>query len=303
MRTKGRQKTSKGSSATRRGRGKGRGQAVGRGRGKINPASEYTETSSNDGNNGDRELELQVEKLEGSHQIRRSTRVHKAVKYIPDDLEIVDLGKSDQNDEKCSDEEAVQEEPFRDQDLVGDAAASSSGKNQHKVGDSSLKERLCGEYLEMGSEVCMDEAEPETETGQLGSGQDGDLSFGVELSKEYLKMGGGFCLDEDEVDEDPDICASSSAAGASIIENPNPSHQSSFVEEVDHDIGSVQLVSSPTKALDQNGGKTDASDSEKNLDHSNASTNKEHLKEDVSGMTPVRFLSAMPSLRRKRRKS
>uniref|UniRef100_A0A5B6YV96 Putative DNA repair protein UVH3 isoform X1 n=1 Tax=Davidia involucrata TaxID=16924 RepID=A0A5B6YV96_DAVIN len=313
MQTEGKRNTNTGSSARGQGKGKGRGQAVGRGRRKENPSFEYAEISSNDEINSDGEWEVQVEKLERSHEIRRSTRLRRAVKYTENNVEIVEPGKSDQNDENCADEEAVEEEHFWDQGVVGDASTGPSEKNTHKVGDPS-HEGLCRDYLEMGGEFCMDEAEPEIETGQLGTGQVSGRSFEAEFSKEYLKMGGGFCLDEDEIDKDPDKCASD-AARITIFENADPSHCSGFVEEADDDIGPVHLVSSPIKALDglQNGGRPDASDSKRNLDRSNATTDDDqtnvatfppdYIKEDDSRTIPIGILSAMPYLRRKRRKS
>ncbi|KAA8548070.1 hypothetical protein F0562_004669 [Nyssa sinensis] len=358
MRTEGKRDTTKGSSARGKGKGRGRGQAVGRGRGKEKPSFENAETSSNDGTNSDGEWEVQVEKLEGSHELRRSTRHRKAMKYTMNDLENVEPGKLDQNDENCTVEEAVEEEPVWKQCVAGDADGPNE-KNPHKVGDPSHEEGFCRDYLEMEGEFRMDEAEPEIETGQLGSGQVGDSSFEAEFSKEYLKIGGGFCLDEDK-DTDPEKC-DIDAARTTIFENADPSHCSGFIEEADHDVGLVQsptkaldgdedadpdkcdmdaarttifknadpshcsgfieeadhdvgLVQSPTKALDglQNGG-TDASDSKRNLDRSNATTKddqtttamarQDDIKEDNYRTTPIGSLSAMPYLRRKRRKS
>ncbi|GMP29190.1 hypothetical protein CsSME_00004405 [Camellia sinensis var. sinensis] len=256
---------------------RGGGRAVGRSRGKKNPGRAYAESSSNDGSNSDYELEIQVENLEGPHGVRKSTRTRKAVKYTLDDLEIDEPGKADQEEVNSGDEETVQEEPSEDHGLVGDDGAGSGEKIQHKGRDSSFEERSGGDYLEMAGGFCMDEAEPELETGQLSLDQKDDPSFGAELSEEYLKMGGGFCLDEDETNMGTDKRPSKSV-GASISDNAEPALCSNVVVEADPDFGPVQLVSSPSRALDgvEDRRRTDAYDSNQNVEHSTPVTSDVH---------------------------
>lgn len=68
----GRQNTNKGYTVRGSGRGRVRGQSVGRGRRKQNSGFENAETSSSDeGNNCDSEQEVQVEKHDGPHEVRR----------------------------------------------------------------------------------------------------------------------------------------------------------------------------------------------------------------------------------------
>ncbi|KAK9271852.1 hypothetical protein L1049_002217 [Liquidambar formosana] len=125
-------------------------------------------------------------------------------------------------------------------------------------------------------------------------------------------MGGGFCADEDETDKDPDDCAYNPASTA-LCENADPSHCSGSIDETEHDIHPVQSIYSPKRASDglPDGGRIDDSVTGQILHCINATSNdvskvvapmQENTKDD-SGPTSVKVLSAMPFLRRKRRKS
>ncbi|XP_057482418.1 DNA repair protein UVH3 isoform X2 [Actinidia eriantha] len=261
-----------------------RGRAVGRGREKKKPCHANAKNSSDEGSNSNYEQEMQVEKLEGTRGVRKSTRIRKAVKYNLDDLEMDEPGKADQDEENSSDKEAVQEEPSADHGLLGE-------KTQHKAGDPSFEERSGGDYLEMGGGFCMGEAEPELETDQTSLGQDCDPSFEAELCKQYLNMDGGFCLDEGGTSKDPGTC--SNPARRALSADADPAH-SDFAVEADPDIGSVQLVSSPTIVVEGSIGDY----------HSGLGTSPpDSTRKDDSGTAPVNSLLAMPNLIRKRRKS
>lgn len=205
------------------------------------------------------------------------------MKYTSDDdVEIDEPGKASHAEENCSDKEAVKE-PFEDHHLVGDTAASTGEENQHKEEHSS------GDYFEMGGGFCSIEEEPELKTDEP-SGQNGDPSFEVESFQECLNMGGGFCLDEDETKEDPHKHASEPATG--LVSDDSDPHCSNIGEEAN-----------PKRR------KADALYNEQNPDHltprasNNSSSPPESIGQDDSGTPPMKSLSAMPYLRRKRRKS
>ncbi|KAM7509106.1 hypothetical protein LguiA_019559 [Lonicera macranthoides] len=276
----GRQNTNKGSIG--KGRGRARGQSVRRGRMKQNSGFENADTSNSDeGNNCDSKQEVQVEKHEGPHEVRRSARHRKAVKYTLNDLEIDDTSRTSQDNGNSSDNEGI---------VVG--ASSSPSKTIHlMVKDPSKEESSPCVYVEIEG------AKAETRMGLLGSDQYGE----AELSQDYLKMGGGFCLEgDDDKDKDPSECASSPAR-AIIFENHNTSHYSGNLEDADHDIdvGPAQLVSSTLRASNP-----DCPNATTDENISGVAISKENIEGDGSGTRSIRSLSlsAMPYLKRKRRK-
>jgi DNA excision repair protein ERCC-5 len=227
----------------------------------------------------------------------QSTRVRRPVNYTVNHFEADDVDKSsDQSNTECSDEEAVEQE-------CGDAAAG------HNAGHPALEECLHGDSLEMGGGLCTDKCE----ISQPGVSQCVDLSFEARFSKDYLNMGGGFCLDEGEPESDTD--GAHGPASATASGNADLSHRSSFLDEADDiDNGSVHSNLVPKGALNglQDRGKMDADDTTSNVDHLNTSSNDGNSKglgslqentKDHTGKTFVGGLSAMPFLRRKRRKS
>lgn len=312
----GKKNTKRGSSVSGRGRGRGRGRSAGRGRRKESSGLEYAEISTDDGNNSETAQEVPVENYEGLHVVRRSTRPRKAVKYTMNELDIDESGKANQ-DSGGSADEAGENEILEDAGIVGvgAAAASPSKRNHHKVGDPLLVESLSKDYIEMEGGICMDEAKPNTETGQVSLDQASDPPLVAELSQEYLRMGGGFCLDEDEVDKNSEKSAFSQARDI-LSENDNPSHCSGFGKETEHDVSYEvsQLVSNPIRAAGelQVGGHTDAPYVMQNVgipdvtntihdNHSILAISHENIEGDDSGAKSAGFLSAMPNLRRKRR--
>lgn len=276
-----------------KGRKKGRGVRRGRGRGRIqeNPGSEISGTSSSDCNSGNEE-EVPAQKLDGSNEVRRSKRPRKAVNYANDDVEIDDEGKSlDQGNQKCTNEEAREHEPSRDQIICGDAAADFSGKNQQKAEDSSPGEDLCGDYPETEGVMCMDE----NEIGQLDS-RDDDPTFADEYSEDYLKMGGGFCLEEDEKDKDHNARTYDPAKADTIFENPDP--ESELGIDLAESVSSLQNTAEGFQSE-----PTCQPDTELNLDCPNATIGLSMPENtgDDTGTNTVKALRAMPFLRKKRR--
>ncbi|KAK2994095.1 hypothetical protein RJ640_024359, partial [Escallonia rubra] len=278
-----------------RGRGRDRGRAVGRGRWTENFALGYAEASSDDENHGDSEPEVLVQKKEGSFEVRRSTRPRRMVKYVMNDLGTDESDEMEHDNGDSAHEEAGEEEAFgNDEGIISVGLAGPSKWNNHEVGDHSLKEGLSVDHLDMEGGFCMGEAElePEMRPGHAGTGQNSEP-----LSDEYLEMGGGFCLDEDGADKDSGQCASSPARTI-FIDSAEIPHCSGSVKESEGDISASRLTSSPAKTLNelQGGGQCSTTNDE-------ILTSQDNIEDDESGIKSVRSLSAMPYLRRKRRKS
>lgn len=141
---------------------------------------------------------------------------------------------------------------------------------QHNSGNPYLGEESCRDYLETGGGFCPDEGE----NGQADVSQhDAPPSLEAGFPEDYLKMGGGFCMDDGIAVDQDEVCA----AKATVSENAVVSHCS--------DTGII-----------------DAHVSELSMDHMNATINDDQSKLGA-GTTPVVALSAMPLLKRKRRKS
>ncbi|KAI7741376.1 hypothetical protein M8C21_000836, partial [Ambrosia artemisiifolia] len=92
----------------------------------------------------------------------------------------------------------------------------------------------------------------------------------AELLKEYLKMGGGFCMEEDEDNKEPGISGCSPPTEG--------------LNELDHK------------------GEAEASMSSEVATGTVVAVSARDNEEDNAGIRPVSFLSAMPNLRRKRKK-
>ncbi|XVE67972.1 hypothetical protein DITRI_Ditri09bG0030800 [Diplodiscus trichospermus] len=268
------------------GNGRGRGNSGGRKRRKANPDFEQSDTSSSAGNSGH---DVDGEKLDQPQVVRRSTRTRNPVNYAVNDLE----------DEVCLSNKQSSLEEATEQE----AADNLNEKNPAKVQDPSLEEDFDRECLERGGGFCIHE----TETDQPDASQHVDPSSEAETSKDYLKMGGGFCIEESETIND---------LNAAYHQDPNGATDSSncfaFIDKADENIGSVKPSSSTERSSDglQNGGKTAKPIAELNLDHRNEGNEDDSveiaaLQEATITDTEATFvggLSAMPTLKRKRRK-
>ncbi|KAK3018281.1 hypothetical protein RJ639_003549 [Escallonia herrerae] len=293
----GRRNISKGLSVGGRVRGRGgerdRGRAVGRGRWTENFALGYAEASSDDENHGDSEPEVLAQKKEGSLEVRRSTRPQRMVKYAMNDLGTDESDEMEHDNGDSTHEEAGEEEAFgNDEYIISVGLAGPSKWNNHEVGDNSLKEGSSVDHLDIEGGFCMDEAEPEMRPGHAGTGQNSEP-----LSDEYLEMGGGCCLDEDGADKDSGQCASRPARTIFFDSSEIPCCSGS-VKESEGDISASRLISSPVKTVNELQGEGQYSTTNDVID-----TSQDNIEDDESGIKSVRSLSAMPYLRRKRRKS
>ncbi|KAL5864228.1 hypothetical protein ACOSQ3_001742 [Xanthoceras sorbifolium] len=281
--------------------GGGRGRACrvgrGRGRGRGRLGAELSETTC-DGIGGNSEHGVYAEKLKWPQEMRRSTRSRKPVNYSMNDPEVDDVGKIT-SDEDYTTEEAVKPDLFVVRGMSGDYSAFG-GKKQHKSGDPPL-EGFSSNHLERGGGFCIDEGLID----QSMVRQNEDPFSEAEVSKDYMKMGGGFCIDESKTGDNAVLNPAAIEGDA----NSSPC----FVEKVDRNIGSGDSFSSPRRAFNglKYGGRTNIAGSEVNMDHQNARTDdnskvdvpqQDNVKSDTANVSSG-ALSAMPFLKRKRRKS
>lgn len=295
--------SSKGSMGKGRGRGRdrGRGQGTGRARRKGVPGWEDAEYSSGNGSDRGVTQHLLVGNSEGQHELRRSARSRKHVNYTAAVLDIDDGDKSpdqshingksiDDSHIKSYNEQTMELGPSQCQSDVADAVLSQ--KILDGVGNLSRKD-LYGNCFEVGGGFCPNEGEPETETGQAGVRKNIDSFIDGDISKEYLRFGGGFCGDED-VDE----CVNN-LGGDTICQNDLLPCIPAPVDELELDIDPIQSGSNSSMAVDgrkvtENTGPSVAGQIPKR---------DRPLHESRVEDPQLKPLSAMPLLRRKKRKS
>ncbi|KAA3459375.1 DNA repair protein UVH3 isoform X3 [Gossypium australe] len=315
LQTLRRRKTNKQSAGNGRGRGSGEGR-----RHKGSSGFQQCETSSSGGDSGNDNQEVDGEKLDQPREVRRSMRTRNPVNYTMNDLE----DEGGLSHKESSSEDAMEKE----------AGEDVKEKIQCEAREPSL-DNIDGDYLETGGGFCMDErgtdlpdanqdvdleTEPTNDYLKMGGGfcMEGDIDqpdtsqdvsplSETGSANDYLKMGGGFCMEESETIDNPD---------AGNYQDPVQATESSncfaFTDKADNNIDSaepsVNAEGSPLDKL-QNGGKTpnEANDA-LNLNHQNAA-NKDDSKESASlretsdvGTAFISGLSAMPSLKRKRRR-
>ncbi|KAF2316157.1 hypothetical protein GH714_041496 [Hevea brasiliensis] len=301
-----RQSNHKGSRGVGRGKGRGRGCGRGKGRARGTLGFEQSDSSPDDvSGGGDDELEVDAEKSERPQEVRRSLRSRKPASYTVDDLEIDDVDKSLHQGDTRLNEEVLEAGISGVQGECKSADASLNGEEQHKVEDS-LPEDFSEHYLEHAVGFLADED---------GSGQAGVAknTYPSEpgVSNDYLAMGGGFCVDESDTGTYQDVCHRPSMAAE--WETVDSSHFTGLMEEAASGKSSFQLVSSVKRSLNdsEDGGKTNAFDTELSGDCINERDTGDHSKlslslpestENDAGGSSIRSLSAMPFLKRKRRK-
>ncbi|KAB2075656.1 hypothetical protein ES319_A07G237200v1 [Gossypium barbadense] len=316
LRTLCRRKTNKQSAGNGRGRGGGEGR-----RRKGSSGFQQFETSSSGGDSGNDNQEVDGEKLDQPREVRRSMRTRNPVNYTVNDLEDEGgLSHKESSGEDAMEKEAVEDvkekiqcearEPSLD-NIDGDYLETGGGFCMDERGtdlpdanqDFDLETEPTNDYLKMGGGFCM-----EGDIDQPDTSQDINPFSETGSANDYLKMGGGFCMEESETIDNPD---------AGNYQDPVQATESSncfaFTDKADDNIDSAEpSVNAEGSLLDklQNGGKTpnEANDA-LNLSHQNAA-NKDDSKESASlretsdvRTTFISGLSAMPSLKRKRRRS
>ncbi|KAI4350729.1 hypothetical protein L6164_005155 [Bauhinia variegata] len=273
-----------------RGRGRGRGVGVGRGKKKGNPGFESCDTTSTDSESYDHEQRLNVENSKG---LQQSMRSRKPVTYYMKDTEIDDNDSFDLSNKISLNEEATEENLSSIHGACGDATTDFCLEKQSSMNNVSLKEDSSKPHLELGGGFCADESE----TSHPGTSSYDN--FKVDSSTDYPKMGGGFCEDDRETENNYDNIHGDIADTVDEADNDkyNIDQSGSGIDRVGNELRDTGTAC--TYNLDPN------------RSHVDARSNHDHF--DVSVLTPENAhnntesstggLSAMPFLRKKRRKS
>ncbi|XP_056169922.1 DNA repair protein UVH3 isoform X2 [Syzygium oleosum] len=283
---------------TGRGRGRGRGE-MRRGR-KATP--DKSEHSSSDGDSGDVVHEVQLEECKGQQEVRRSARSRKQVNYSVENLE-------DNASAHCSDKDSEKEVSEYNspcaQTARGDAAISEL-ESELAPGNTCLEGSKETDYLHMGGGFCEDDAD-------TGEPQQRPDSPPEDISEEHLTMGGGFCTDERKTSKDP------GSAHEIATEPLGEGNEDSFgyIEpadeaELESSVTESILLRKMTSGVPRDMGAKDVASMQDDGADMVKATNDGRAPGDLqeednaahdSGIASYGSLSAMPSLRRKRRRS
>lgn len=215
--------------------------------------------------------------------------------YSLNDPETEDMDKT-MSDEDYLTEQAMQLDLFGAGGMTENVSACLDNKKQHKSGDLP-SEGFCSDNLDRGGGFCIDEGEMDQ-----SSVRQNEDPFTEAASKDYLATGGGFCVDESDAGENQNAVQNP----MSVEEDAGSSPLYESVEKVDPDVDSTDPFSSPGKTL--NGGRKDTVVSELNQTAASDDNSKmdepqqDNLDNDTVNVS-LGVLSAMPFLKRKRRKS
>ncbi|KAK4283406.1 hypothetical protein QN277_000358 [Acacia crassicarpa] len=178
-----------GLSRNRNNKGRAKGVRVPRGRGKRSLGADSRKTTSSDSESDDHEPEVHGINSRSTEGVRRSLRSRKSVNYAMDNIETEDtVASSDQSNKTDLNREQT-DEIFSG--LHGFCGNDESDFSRHKESTINLspKKDLPRSYLESGGGFCTDEEK----TSHAGA-SNCDSSHDAD----YLKVGGGFCLDDNE---------------------------------------------------------------------------------------------------------
>ncbi|XP_065035231.1 DNA repair protein UVH3-like isoform X3 [Musa acuminata AAA Group] len=286
-------RTVKGRRGRGRGRGRGaRGRGKGKGRGRSSPIkADSDSTDDGDDYNANVQLENHSKVPEVLPKLRRSMRPLKQVQYAEEDFEVDESnGTLNPSGSKLLGV-ATEQEPIENdsRSRVGDLSDVDKGAHTFSKDSSS------GDYLFSGGGFCLDDNDLQGDAIQLaaspiqGSAEmdcedtDGCKQRALEddTSRGYLFSGGGFCMDES--DEQVDATRPTS----SQIENSRPSRVTSDISEDPQNFSGHSVPDDMKKT------------SEPLQDSSLLVENITSFQDGQSNLG----LSAMSSLRRKRRKT
>lgn len=266
------------SAGSSRVRGRRKAKAAQRGRRKDDPDSEVNETSihisSSSASGSEHKDELQARKVHLGDSVRRSKRARKDVNYADADEENDEptVFPSRTSQSRSVGEAAEQLLP-QCPNVAQENVTNSSGVTQLTPEGPSPGDGLAGDYLVEGGGFCADKDQPEVENDWVGAIQNEQSS--LEADKEYLQTGGGFCVEDDEDQEGNEPAGNATDRSDSPVSPESaPDHQA---------LPKAQAMN-PT---DQN-----------NTSMSNEAENTENY-----APSSVNAFSAIPFLKRKRRKN
>lgn len=223
--------------------------------------------------------------------------------YNVDSLEVDDSGKSSSSKE-CHYEEIAKQDMQEVNNVEENVGPSPDGQKDHKVVDTPIIESLCGDYFQGGGGFFP----VESENGQQCVGQDVEPCFEDRPSDDYLTMGGGFCTDETETVKEKN----DSENPAGVGEHVESSTGFGLTGENYENVCSGESDSRFKRSLDELEANRKKIDREVNQEHQTTCAEEKYpnvgvaLQENVkndSGTASVGAFSAMPFLKRKRRKS
>ncbi|GAB4854795.1 hypothetical protein Ancab_023380 [Ancistrocladus abbreviatus] len=287
----------------RRGRVRGRegAEATGKGRSKQGPGSEFAETSSGYSDCDIDEQEVKAGKSEAPHDLRKSLRPRKAANYVESDVEVDDptdfLEQSEPND---STKQAIEQEWSHSQSSGRDDVADFSVMRCHTGDDSMHDDDMQRDYLVTGGGFCADEDDPGTNIAQQDPiHNDGAPSV---CDTDYLQMDGGFCVSDGDLRQELHECVPNQTREAAS-EIPGPSISSGGANETEHNTGDIRLILSavgPSERLrhEQMTDENLEDEQERNDSISRGEKSIQEMKDN----SPIKALSAMPYLRKNRRR-
>ncbi|KAH6774456.1 5'-3' exonuclease family protein [Perilla frutescens var. frutescens] len=247
-------------------RGRGRGQRSGRGRKKADTGTSYDDASSSENDE-----EMKSHTSEEAHQLRRSGRPRKNVKYNVSE----EFDSSDKEGLTSLDEGIMPKESLTYQEIGG--VDNSLHDQLNEGGDFRMGDRLLSEEVELAHGLYT------TDRSLIDDGETKDPSDHGQESKDYLQFGGGFCMDEDE--EDGSNGHASSPTRETMLEN------SDILTGADPRDSNLPDTGTPDIVINTN-------------DHTSRSDHYslENAEDDPENCNVI-SLRAMPNLRRKRRKN
>ncbi|GMI68417.1 hypothetical protein HRI_000511000 [Hibiscus trionum] len=338
LQTSRRQKANKQSAGNGRGRGRGEGRKMR----KASHGFQQSETSSSGDDSGNDTREVDEEKLDQPREVRRSKRTRNPVSYTMDDLEDeADVSHKDSSGEDAMEKEAGNDVKEKMQPEAREPSLADIDRDYLETGGGFCMDQRGTDQPDENQDVDPSETEPTNDYLKMGGGfctedrddnqpeanQHVDTSSETELTNDYLKMGGGFCTEEKDIDQ-PDtsqagdpfsgagpsndclkmgggFCMEESGTSkdldADYYEHPVQATESSkcfaFMDKADDSIGSAEPSVNAEGLLNglQNEGKT-------NKDGSKGSVPLQETSSSDVRTTFIGGLSAMPCLKRKRRK-
>lgn len=231
------------------------------------------------------------------HSYFQSKRTRKTVNYAMGDIEIEDTdGSFDQNKKTDLDVEPIDE---RSSHMRGACVDDVTDFSRDKESMVNLSPKMDSSRIESGGGFCADEGE---------TSHPGACNYDSSVDADYFKVGGGFCVDDDD-ERASDHNEIHDDMTAKVDDFADLIHLSGFVAEADCDKISIDQLSSGIELQDRGA----AHKIELDRDHVNSRSNYDRsqfdteiwIPENVPGDTEnsMAAFSAMPSLRKKKRKS
>ncbi|XP_011652266.1 DNA repair protein UVH3 isoform X2 [Cucumis sativus] len=279
---KGKRSVSEGSHSKR---GRGRGRLASRGK---TPMTDLAETSSSDDDGEFDNQKFDLENLQEPQERRRSSRIRKSASYAIDDAD----QPSDHSADRFSNDKVEKDVVVQDQYTYPKTIISQSQNTESS--SRTPKQSLQNDYLETGGGFCL----VEDEKSRQEMCQNKDSAMEANNSEDYLTIGGGFCLDDNDECVDP-VAHSDQAT---ILEAQKDDFENDLIPDQSTFSTEEHIVEKDTDARIESLHGLGNSNPVSNRNSSQVGENVEEEPKDRSVRALGGGLSAMPNLRRKRRK-